>query len=258
MEFEFRMYDPAIGRFMQIDPLAEDYAYQSVYNFAENRVIDGNELEGLEWTRFENPDGSTHYTVHFKVLNSTTDRSFGEALSSKQVTEFADAIKNQTESSFTGEDADGNSVTVSASYEVVDSADDIDTENDFYVEMVDKVTSEGKSEAETHPLVRIAEGKTKEIGNPTSNRIQVSSFMNGNAEEAGSTGAHELGHTAGLMHQDDDRNPQHIVNSMERNNLMHKPQYLNKITPQQRSEVRRIVPRVRPVSTIKSLGIKKL
>ncbi len=48
-EFKWRMHDPAIGRFMQIDPLAEDYVYNSTYAFAENRVIDGFELEGLEW-----------------------------------------------------------------------------------------------------------------------------------------------------------------------------------------------------------------
>jgi len=35
---------------MNIDPLAEDYVYNSPYNFSENRVIDGIELEGLEWT----------------------------------------------------------------------------------------------------------------------------------------------------------------------------------------------------------------
>lgn len=34
---------------MCIDPLAEDYSYQSPYNFSENRVIDGIELEGLEF-----------------------------------------------------------------------------------------------------------------------------------------------------------------------------------------------------------------
>lgn len=38
----------AIGRFMNIDPLAEKYSYQSPYNFSENRVIDSRELEGLE------------------------------------------------------------------------------------------------------------------------------------------------------------------------------------------------------------------
>ena len=48
-EWKYRVSDPAIGRFWQIDPLAESYVYNGTYNFAENRVIDGNELEGLEW-----------------------------------------------------------------------------------------------------------------------------------------------------------------------------------------------------------------
>jgi RHS repeat-associated protein len=47
-EFKFRMHDPAIGRFISIDPLAEDYSYQSPYNFSENRVIEAVEIEGLE------------------------------------------------------------------------------------------------------------------------------------------------------------------------------------------------------------------
>jgi len=51
-EWKYRFSDPAIGRFISIDPLAEEYSYQSPYNFAENRVIDGNELEGLEWENF--------------------------------------------------------------------------------------------------------------------------------------------------------------------------------------------------------------
>lgn len=33
---------------MSIDPLAEKYPYNGVYNFSENRVVDGRELEGLE------------------------------------------------------------------------------------------------------------------------------------------------------------------------------------------------------------------
>ncbi|GGB73290.1 hypothetical protein GCM10007424_11490 [Flavobacterium suaedae] len=46
--FKWRNYDYAIGRFMSIDPLAEKYAYQSPYNFAENKVVLYKELEGLE------------------------------------------------------------------------------------------------------------------------------------------------------------------------------------------------------------------
>ncbi|GEM_PF-3068798 len=47
--YRWRNYDSAMGRFFNVDPLSEKYAYQSHYNFSENRVIDGRELEGLEW-----------------------------------------------------------------------------------------------------------------------------------------------------------------------------------------------------------------
>lgn len=47
--YKWRNYDAAMGRFFSIDPLSEKYAYQSHYNFSENRVVDGRELEGLEW-----------------------------------------------------------------------------------------------------------------------------------------------------------------------------------------------------------------
>jgi RHS repeat-associated protein len=46
--FRWRNYDPTMGRFFNIDPLSENYSYQSHYNFSENRVVDGIELEGLE------------------------------------------------------------------------------------------------------------------------------------------------------------------------------------------------------------------
>jgi hypothetical protein len=47
-EFKYRMDDPQIGRFWQIDPLASKFAYNSTYAFSENKVINGVELEGLE------------------------------------------------------------------------------------------------------------------------------------------------------------------------------------------------------------------
>lgn len=48
LEFKYRIHDPAIGRFWQIDPLAESFYYNSTYAFAENKVISNFELEGLE------------------------------------------------------------------------------------------------------------------------------------------------------------------------------------------------------------------
>ena len=46
--FKWRNYDYAIGRFMSIDPLSEEYAYNSTYAFQENKIRLGRELEGLE------------------------------------------------------------------------------------------------------------------------------------------------------------------------------------------------------------------
>ena len=47
-QFRYRMDDPQIGRFWQIDPLAEKYVYNSTYAFSENKVTGHVELEGLE------------------------------------------------------------------------------------------------------------------------------------------------------------------------------------------------------------------
>jgi len=52
--FKWRNYDPTIGRFFNVDPLSEKYAYQSHYNFSENRVVNSREIEGLE--AFDNYD----------------------------------------------------------------------------------------------------------------------------------------------------------------------------------------------------------
>jgi len=48
VNYKYRMHDPRVGRFFAVDPLAMEYPYNGPYNFSENRVIDGLELEGLE------------------------------------------------------------------------------------------------------------------------------------------------------------------------------------------------------------------
>ncbi|WP_300600647.1 RHS repeat-associated core domain-containing protein [Niabella sp.] len=50
--FKYRNHDPQIGRFIQIDPIAGDYPHNSTYAFSENRVINGVELEGLEYMTY--------------------------------------------------------------------------------------------------------------------------------------------------------------------------------------------------------------
>jgi RHS repeat-associated protein len=49
LDFKFRAYDSRLGKFLSVDPLAKEYPYNSSYAFAENRPIDGIDLEGKEW-----------------------------------------------------------------------------------------------------------------------------------------------------------------------------------------------------------------
>lgn len=54
VNYTFRMHDPRVGRFFAVDPLASKYPWNSTYAFSENRVIDGAELEGLEYKNMIN------------------------------------------------------------------------------------------------------------------------------------------------------------------------------------------------------------
>ncbi|MGB3465778.1 MAG: RHS repeat-associated core domain-containing protein, partial [Cyclobacteriaceae bacterium] len=47
-QYKWRNADPALGRFFNVDPLAEKFYYNSTYAFSENKVIRHVELEGLE------------------------------------------------------------------------------------------------------------------------------------------------------------------------------------------------------------------
>ena len=57
-EFKYRFDDPQIGRFWSVDPIADSFPHNSPYAFSENRVINGVELEGLEWAGIANPSSS--------------------------------------------------------------------------------------------------------------------------------------------------------------------------------------------------------
>jgi len=48
--FKYRVHNSSIGRFLSVDPLAASYPWNSPYAFSENRVIDGIDLEGREYS----------------------------------------------------------------------------------------------------------------------------------------------------------------------------------------------------------------
>lgn len=49
-DYGFRIYNPAVGRFLSVDPLASEYPYYTPYQFAGNTPIKFIDLDGLEPT----------------------------------------------------------------------------------------------------------------------------------------------------------------------------------------------------------------
>jgi RHS repeat-associated protein len=79
--YKYRVHDPRIGKFLSIDPLAPDYPHNSPYAFSENRVIDGVELEGLEYVHyyvFLNKDFQFIQKVIVEDFRKMTDKQLME------------------------------------------------------------------------------------------------------------------------------------------------------------------------------------
>ena len=56
LNYEYRMHDPRLGRFLSVDPLSSSYPFYSPYAFSGNRVIDSREIEGLEPFQINNSE----------------------------------------------------------------------------------------------------------------------------------------------------------------------------------------------------------
>lgn len=81
--FKWRNHQPDIGRFFNVDPLAEKYYYNSPYAFSENKVVAHVELEGLEaWPIFffARPAPTIRPVVETLVKTNGSGRTTGQGL----------------------------------------------------------------------------------------------------------------------------------------------------------------------------------
>ena len=99
VNYTYRMQDTRLGRFKSIDPLYEDYPWNSTYAFSENRVIDGVELEGLEYWKSEIKIG---IKMNIETLRSSlyvgydlSARSYSDALSVRKIGARLDASEDE-------------------------------------------------------------------------------------------------------------------------------------------------------------------
>jgi RHS repeat-associated protein len=78
LNYTFRMHDPRVGRFFATDPLERSYPWNSPYAFSENRVLDGLELEGLEYISFHHyTNGTVSKTEFYKMTDKEIKRLGG-------------------------------------------------------------------------------------------------------------------------------------------------------------------------------------
>ena len=181
-QFKYRTDDPQIGRFWSIDPLADKYVYNSTYAFSENRVIDGRELEGLEWAAVNDSKGKT---ISRQLTVSITNNS---QINDKQFNKFITYLKKNFAKTY---GADGAKTELLIS----DNAT-------IKVSLVDTKSTPTKdingNEAKT-----FSGGVTATLGKTQNNSFTVSASVDKNnisSNDMSRAFEHEAGHTAGLMH----------------------------------------------------------
>ena len=98
-DYGFRGYDPRSTRFLSVDPLTPDYPAWTPYAFAMNRVIDGVDLDGLEY--FYAADGrflgrtGTSTTVHVVMNSDVTNEIAIQGIKDYNAGKIADDVWQQ-------------------------------------------------------------------------------------------------------------------------------------------------------------------
>ncbi|CAH0209854.1 hypothetical protein SRABI04_02199 [Chryseobacterium sp. Bi04] len=183
-----------MGRFFNVDPLSEKYAYQSHYNFSENRVVDGRELEGLEWASTKNDKGITTNRQLAVSINNNTK------LKDKQFNQLVEFIKKDFSKTY---GADG------AKAELI-----ISDKATMKVEIVNQ-TSEVITNENGEEFSKFKGGVTATLGETQENSFTVTGTVDGtkrgNSDIARSFN-HESGHSAGLDHPWENRDKVSDVN----------------------------------------------
>ena len=73
-DYGARIFDARLGRFLSVDPLADDFPWNSVYSFAEGDPVNYIDLDGKEKAKSSDPDGD-----HTAALLTATARGAGDA-----------------------------------------------------------------------------------------------------------------------------------------------------------------------------------
>lgn len=112
-DLQFRNYDPVLGRFVQVDPMADSYGSQTPYNYANNDPVTYNDPLGLlantsDWMTF---GGTTARRIDNNGHTDLIDRGYGMLdLASGEVASYG--YSNRQSLTFYGGDNIDVNVTV--------------------------------------------------------------------------------------------------------------------------------------------------
>lgn len=81
-DYGMRMYNPKLGRFFTVDPIARLYPELTPCQFASNRPIDGIDLDGLEYYSihikiYVDQNGKAHRSLQKVVSHRDTEKGYG-------------------------------------------------------------------------------------------------------------------------------------------------------------------------------------
>jgi hypothetical protein len=197
VSYKYRIEDPRLGRFFSVDPLAPKYPHNSPYAFSENRVIDGVELEGLEFTQTtsSNADGST--TTHFSAVVRMENAS--KALKPEDMPDLMFAITERMEDLFTTYDPITNThYDITVTFIHLAEGQKL-AEGQFGVRFVDTKPVNGSDMVEAGGAVAGNwENQIFEVA--VAEMTDFGRLIKYNNSKIAETFAHEMGHVGGLLH----------------------------------------------------------
>jgi hypothetical protein len=227
INYKYRGYDPRVGRLdWAVDPLSPYYPELTPYQFSSNRVIDGVELEGLEWSSTRTTDsftGITTVTLRAKIL---VEVGQGVDFSEEQISSFKEAAISRFESTYSGQSKDGKTVFKSE-LEVV-TVEEVELD-DFEVMGTGTILTTIGGNAIANVQGGETRGQAKFLGGKgiLENEVIVysrtSEGISIDMQSLARTLAHELGHTAGLLHPWDPNQDVDDINQNRRPPLLEFP-----------------------------------
>lgn len=208
-DYHFRMYDPAIGRMLQIDPHASDYGKMSPYSYAFNNpvlVIDPDGRDGVV-TGSGTVDDPYIVTANYYYYGLNDDQKEG----------FTNSIAayNNKGKAFEIKDADGNKLHVKFNLTATEVDNEDVAKDRAYADVISSEDSDGKiaNAYFGNTVTDGPAGSSVDLGNANNRHINLdSSSVNSlyNSPNPTSTlveiykgvGIHEIGHNIGGNHND--------------------------------------------------------